>query len=171
RREVRTRVRGGAAAAPPRTVPRRADFRSGQRRHAAPARSDRPHPLPVHDCGDRARHAFPVFARRANLGDSLGTGRRARHAARAALERVGAALQSRAVRMMLEVTGIDAFYGETQALFEVSLAVDRGEVLALLGLNGAGKTTTLRAILGLTPARKGRIAFAGDDITRWPTHR
>ena len=73
--------------------------------------------------------------------------------------------------MMLEVTGIDAFYGETQALFEVSLAVDRGEVLALLGPNGAGKTTTLRSILGLTPARKGRIAFAGDDITRWPTHR
>ena len=73
--------------------------------------------------------------------------------------------------MMLEVTGIDAFYGETQALFEVSLAVDRGEVLALLGPNGAGKTTTLRSILGLTPARKGRLAFAGDDITRWPTHR
>ena len=73
--------------------------------------------------------------------------------------------------MMLEVAGIDAFYGETQALFDVSLAVDRGEVVALLGPNGAGKTTTLRSILGLTPPRKGRIAFAGDDITRWPTHR
>ena len=73
--------------------------------------------------------------------------------------------------MMLEVAGVDAFYGETQALFDVSLAVDSGEVLALLGPNGAGKTTTLRAILGLTPPRKGRIAFAGDDITRWPTHR
>ena len=73
--------------------------------------------------------------------------------------------------MMLEMAGIDAFYGETQALFDVSLAVDRGEVLALLGPNGAGKTTTLRSILGLTPARKGRIAFAGEDITRWPTHR
>jgi len=73
--------------------------------------------------------------------------------------------------MMLEVAGIDAFYGETQALFDVSLAVDRGEVLALLGPNGAGKTTTLRAILGLTPPRKGRIGFGGDDITRWPTHR
>jgi branched-chain amino acid transport system ATP-binding protein len=73
--------------------------------------------------------------------------------------------------MMLDVAGIDAFYGETQALFDVSLAVERGEVLALLGPNGAGKTTTLRSILGLTPPRKGRIAFAGDDITRWPTHQ
>jgi branched-chain amino acid transport system ATP-binding protein len=73
--------------------------------------------------------------------------------------------------MMLEVSGIDTFYGETQALFGVSLAVDRGEVLALLGPNGAGKTTTLRSILGLTAPRSGRILFAGDDITRWPTHR
>jgi branched-chain amino acid transport system ATP-binding protein len=43
-------------------------------------------------------------------------------------------------------------------------------VLALLGANGAGKTTTLRAILGLTPARRGRVRFAGNDITDWPTH-
>ena len=54
---------------------------------------------------------------------------------------------------MLDVAAIDTFYGETQALFGVSLTVGAGEVVALLGPNGAGKTTTLRSILGLTPAR------------------
>ncbi len=71
---------------------------------------------------------------------------------------------------MLELSCIDVFYGETQALFDVSLGVERGEVLALLGPNGAGKTTTLRAILGLTPARRGSICFEGKEITRKPTH-
>lgn len=72
--------------------------------------------------------------------------------------------------MMLDVAGIDVSYGETQVLFDVSLTVAPGEVVCLLGPNGAGKTTTLRAILGLTPARAGRIRFNGRDITRAPTH-
>ena len=71
---------------------------------------------------------------------------------------------------MLEVNDISAYYGESQALFGVSLSVAPGEVLALLGPNGAGKTTTLRAILGLTPARAGQIRFDGQDVTRAPTH-
>ena len=71
---------------------------------------------------------------------------------------------------MLEVAGIDVSYGETQVLFDVSLTVAPGEVVCLLGPNGAGKTTTLRAILGLTPARAGRIRFNGRDITRDATH-
>jgi branched-chain amino acid transport system ATP-binding protein len=71
---------------------------------------------------------------------------------------------------MLEFDRVDAAYGETQVLFDVSLAVGDGEVVALLGANGAGKTTTLRAILGLTPARAGAIRFKGRDITRLPTH-
>ena len=71
---------------------------------------------------------------------------------------------------MLDVAGIDVSYGETQVLFGVSLTVARGEVVCLLGPNGAGKTTTLRAILGLTPARAGRIRFGGEDITRAETH-
>jgi branched-chain amino acid transport system ATP-binding protein len=71
---------------------------------------------------------------------------------------------------MLSIAHIDTFYGETQVLFDVSLTVGPGEVVALLGPNGAGKTTTLRSILGLTPPRKGEIAFDGKDITRTPTH-
>ncbi|HUG25294.1 ABC transporter ATP-binding protein [Piscinibacter sp.] len=71
---------------------------------------------------------------------------------------------------MLELDTIHTFYGDTQVLFGVSLAVAPGEVVALLGPNGAGKTTTLRSILGLTPARQGRIAFDGRDVTRLPTH-
>ena len=62
---------------------------------------------------------------------------------------------------MLELAGIETYYGETQALFGVSLRVGRGEAVALLGPSGAGKTTTLRSILGLTPARRGMIAFEG----------
>lgn len=72
--------------------------------------------------------------------------------------------------MILDVDRIDTYYGETQALFGVSLAVGEGEVVALLGANGAGKTTTLRSVLGLTPAKTGGIRFDGRDITRAATH-
>jgi branched-chain amino acid transport system ATP-binding protein len=72
--------------------------------------------------------------------------------------------------MTLQIANIDTYYGETQALFGVSLEVGEGEVVALLGANGAGKTTTLRSVLGLTPARSGQIRFDGADITRWPSH-
>jgi branched-chain amino acid transport system ATP-binding protein len=72
---------------------------------------------------------------------------------------------------MLELANINTFYGETQVLFDVSLSVDKGEVVALLGANGAGKTTTLRSVLGLSRARSGEIRFAGAPIKRWPTHR
>ena len=68
--------------------------------------------------------------------------------------------------MILEVDAVDTFYGETQALFGVSLAVARAKVFALLGPNGAGKTTMLRSILGLTRPRRGAIRFDGRDVTR-----
>jgi len=71
---------------------------------------------------------------------------------------------------MLQVAAIDTFYGETQALFGVSLSVRTGEVLALLGANGAGKTTVLRSILGLTRARRGDVRFQGRSVLNRPTH-
>ena len=71
---------------------------------------------------------------------------------------------------MLSVDSIRTFHGETQVLFEVSLEVGAGEVVARLGPNGAGKTTTLRSILGLTPARSGAIRFDGRDVTAANTH-
>jgi len=71
---------------------------------------------------------------------------------------------------VLSADSLDVYYGETQVLFGVSLDVAAGEVVALLGPNGAGKTTTLRAILGLTPARRGKVVFDGEDVTRAPTH-
>jgi branched-chain amino acid transport system ATP-binding protein len=72
---------------------------------------------------------------------------------------------------VLNVRAIDTYYGESQVLFEVSLRVDAGEIVALLGPSGAGKTTTLRSILGLTPARTGAVEWQGLDVTRWATHR
>ena len=71
---------------------------------------------------------------------------------------------------MLSLDRVDTFYGETQALFDVSLQVGAGEVVALLGPNGAGKTTTLRTVLGLTPARGGSVHFDGREVTHAPTH-
>ncbi len=71
---------------------------------------------------------------------------------------------------LLEVTEIQTYYGAIQALKGVSLTVEDGEVVTLIGANGAGKSTTLRSIAGLTPARKGKICFAGQDVTRLPAH-
>jgi branched-chain amino acid transport system ATP-binding protein len=70
---------------------------------------------------------------------------------------------------MLSLTNVQSFYGETQALFGVSLDVGPGEAVALLGANGAGKTTVLRSILGLTPARVGKVEFDGRETTRLST--
>jgi branched-chain amino acid transport system ATP-binding protein len=72
--------------------------------------------------------------------------------------------------MILEVDGIDTFYGETQALFGVSFGIAPGEIFALLGPNGAGKTTTIRSILGLTRPKRGAVRFEGREVTHAPTH-
>ena len=68
--------------------------------------------------------------------------------------------------MLLDVAGVSLLYGRIQALHEVSLRVDEGEIVALIGANGAGKTTTMRAISGIRPVSTGRVVFAGEDITR-----
>jgi branched-chain amino acid transport system ATP-binding protein len=66
--------------------------------------------------------------------------------------------------MLLEVKGINTFYGLSHILFDVSLEVDQGEVVVLLGRNGAGKTTTMRSIMGLTPPKTGTVTYNGQVI-------
>ncbi|MCK4789898.1 MAG: ABC transporter ATP-binding protein [Desulfobacteraceae bacterium] len=66
--------------------------------------------------------------------------------------------------MLLEVNKIDAFYGLSHILFGVSLEIDEGEIVGILGRNGVGKTTTLRSIMGLTPPQSGSIMFDGEEI-------
>ena len=72
---------------------------------------------------------------------------------------------------VLEVEALHAGYGPAEVLFGVSLTLGRGEVAALMGRNGAGKSTTLKAIMGLLPARSGRVRFQGADITGLPPFR
>jgi branched-chain amino acid transport system ATP-binding protein len=67
---------------------------------------------------------------------------------------------------MLEVEGLDAWYGAARILFDLSLRVGRGEVVALMGRNGAGKSTTMKALMGLLPRRGGTVRFCGEDISR-----
>jgi len=71
----------------------------------------------------------------------------------------------------LVAEGLHTYYGKSHILHGVSLAVAEGKITALLGRNGAGKTTTLRSLMGLTPAREGRVTIFGADATRWPTYR
>jgi branched-chain amino acid transport system ATP-binding protein len=72
---------------------------------------------------------------------------------------------------LLEVEGIETCYGLSQVLFGLSLAIRRGEMVSLMGRNGMGKTTTIRSIMGLTPAREGRIRFAGTEVRSLPSYR
>ena len=72
---------------------------------------------------------------------------------------------------MLTVDAIHTYYGDSHVLHGVSLQVEKGTVAAVLGRNGMGKTTLCRSLVGLTPARAGRIVFEGHDITAWPPHR
>jgi branched-chain amino acid transport system ATP-binding protein len=72
---------------------------------------------------------------------------------------------------MLEISDLDAFYGDAQALWGVSLDVRSGETVGVLGPNGAGKSTLVHAIAGLHPVRRGRIALDGVDVAILPAHR
>src|SRR5450759_2177935 len=72
--------------------------------------------------------------------------------------------------MILEVHDINAFYGTSHILFDVSLQVKSGELVCLLGRNGAGKTTTMRSIMGLTPPKGGSVTFYGKEVVGRPPY-
>lgn len=71
---------------------------------------------------------------------------------------------------LLELHNIDVHYGRIQAINDLSLTVDEGEIVSLIGANGAGKTTTMKTISGLLTASAGQILFEGEDITTMPAH-
>ena len=72
---------------------------------------------------------------------------------------------------LLEVKGLEVFYGVIQAIKGISFEVNQGEIIALIGANGAGKTTTLQTITGMIPSKAGTIIYDGKDITRTPGHK
>lgn len=72
---------------------------------------------------------------------------------------------------MLKVEGLNAWYGQAQALFDVSLSVGEGELVVIQGLNGAGKSTLLQSLIGIGPRAQGRIEWQGRPIQDWPAHR
>lgn len=71
----------------------------------------------------------------------------------------------------LSVEGLHTFYGKSHILHDMRLEASEGKITALLGRNGAGKSTTLRSIMGLTPARRGKVTIFGQDTTRWSPFR
>ena len=72
---------------------------------------------------------------------------------------------------LLEVNGINVYYGVIHALKDVSFSVNEGEIVTLIGANGAGKTSTMQCIMNLIPARSGSVIFDGNDITKTPCHK
>jgi branched-chain amino acid transport system ATP-binding protein len=77
---------------------------------------------------------------------------------------------STAKEVLLQATGLSAWYGAAQILFDVGLNVRRGEVVALMGRNGAGKSTTLKTLIGMLDKRRGSVSFLGKDISKSEPH-
>ena len=73
--------------------------------------------------------------------------------------------------MILRVENLDVFYGDVQALDSVSLEIEEGAIVAIVGANGAGKTTLIRSLAGMLPQARGDVMFRGTEISRWPSHR
>ena len=73
--------------------------------------------------------------------------------------------------MMLQVENLDVFYGDAQALDGVSLEIEEGAIVAIVGANGAGKTSLIRTIAGMLKPGRGRVLYRGLDISGWPSHR
>ena len=80
-------------------------------------------------------------------------------------------VETKTAETLLEIDGIETCYGLSQVLFGLSLKVQSGEMVALMGRNGMGKTTTIRSIMGMTPARAGTIRFAGEKVRSLPSYK
>ena len=80
-------------------------------------------------------------------------------------------VETKMAETLLEIDGIETCYGLSQVLFGLSLKVQSGEMVALMGRNGMGKTTTIRSIMGMTPARSGTIRFAGEKVRSLPSYK
>ena len=79
--------------------------------------------------------------------------------------------ETKTAETLLEIDGIETCYGLSQVLFGLSLKVQSGEMVALMGRNGMGKTTTIRSIMGMTPARAGKVRFAGEEVRSLPSYK
>jgi branched-chain amino acid transport system ATP-binding protein len=79
--------------------------------------------------------------------------------------------ETKTAETLLEIDGIETCYGLSQVLFGLSLKVRSGEMVALMGRNGMGKTTTIRSIMGMTPARSGKVRFAGEEVRSLPSYK
>src|SRR5262249_27484517 len=151
-----------------RVVPELAAARRAARRHE-PARAgrdrtaaeiDRPRP---HRGDHRSRHGFALRAGRARYRAAGRTRARRRHAEGDPRQRQGPGSLSRwsARRMsLLEVAGLNTYYGDSHILFDVAMRIEANEVVALLGRNGAGKSTTLKSLRGIVTPRTGAICLA-----------
>ena len=84
---------------------------------------------------------------------------------------LGAARTARAAGPALDVRGLHSAYGQSEVLHGIDLAVAPGEIVAVMGRNGMGKTTLMKTLMGIVPVRSGRIAVAGTDVTRLPSHK
>ncbi len=73
--------------------------------------------------------------------------------------------------MILRVENLDVYYGDVQALDSVSLEIEEGAIVAIVGANGAGNTTLIRSLAGMLPQARGDVMFRGTEISRWPSHR
>jgi branched-chain amino acid transport system ATP-binding protein len=80
-------------------------------------------------------------------------------------------IRSLSARHMLEISDIHTYYGDSHILQGISLSMESGQVVGILGRNGMGKTTLIRSIIGFTPPRRGRVLFKERDITGWPSNR
>src|SRR6185503_13116262 len=121
---------------------------------------------------DRACHARRNGARKPRAGAASRRADRAREARRRGARAGGdLVLSRRGGDLMLSVETLDVFYGDAQALDGVSIEVEEGAIVAIVGANGAGKTSLIRTIAGMLRPARGAIRYRGGNIAGWPSHR